>query len=166
MSEEKTPLKRIRKEKGYSVSQLARKAELAERTIYQIERNGRGNTETLRKLAGALDVSLDELLPPVGLTGNVRDAEIILASRNVSVVKGIEAGRDANIGLGKRPVEPQTLTGPYADLGNDPAARLVEEELSKLPEYQLPPEKKSKLIRSVRRHVKNIILDFVESLKD
>lgn len=161
-----SPFKRIRKEKGLSVSQLARKAELAERTVYQVERNGRGNCESLRKLANALDVSLDELVPPGGITGNVRGAEIIVGSRNVSVVKGIEAGRDANIDVKKMPDGPQILTGDHPDLGNDLAARLVEEELSKLPEGKLPPEKKRKLIKSVRRHVRNIILDFVESLAD
>lgn len=57
-----TPLRRIRKGKRLSVPMLARLAGVTEKTVYNIEKGLRqGNSETLRKLAKALEVNVNEL---------------------------------------------------------------------------------------------------------
>jgi len=56
-------LRRLRIEKGLSQARLAARAELDPSTVNQIERGAReASPSTLHKLAGALDVSLYELL--------------------------------------------------------------------------------------------------------
>lgn len=51
-------------------------------------------------------------------------------------------------------------------LDDDPAARLVEEELAQFPRLKLTESQKRKLIQIVRKHLKTTIPSLAESLKD
>ena len=67
MSSEITNLKNIkelRNKKGWSQEKLAREADISYQTLIKIERGGIKNPkiETMIKLAGALGVSIDELV--------------------------------------------------------------------------------------------------------
>lgn len=57
-------LKSLRAKKGYSLEKVARLADLSLNTVIRIESgiNRNPTIETLMKLAGALEVNLDELL--------------------------------------------------------------------------------------------------------
>lgn len=63
MDKTENPLREIRKLRGFSVSKLARLAEITERTVYNIEGGSHANMETLRKMAKALNVNVEELIP-------------------------------------------------------------------------------------------------------
>jgi DNA-binding XRE family transcriptional regulator len=54
-------LKRIRNQKGISVAKLAKLSGVPVRTIEDIERFGEGKISTAKKLAVALEMTLDEL---------------------------------------------------------------------------------------------------------
>lgn len=57
-------VKKLRKQKGLSQERLARLADVANNTIIKMEsgENKNPTLETLRKVAKALDVSVDELI--------------------------------------------------------------------------------------------------------
>ena len=57
-------LKKLRAKKGYSLEKVARRADLSLNTVIRIESgvNKNPTIDTLTKLAGALDVSVDDLL--------------------------------------------------------------------------------------------------------
>ena len=56
-------LKRARKERGFSVSRLARKSRISPFTIADLESDRRAPmVDEIRQLAGALDVAIDELM--------------------------------------------------------------------------------------------------------
>ena len=57
-------VERLRKQKGLSQERLARLADVANNTIIKIEsgENKNPTLETLRKVAKALDISVDELI--------------------------------------------------------------------------------------------------------
>lgn len=57
-------MEKLRKQKGLSQEKLARLADVANNTIIKIEsgENKNPTLETLRKVAKALDVSVDELI--------------------------------------------------------------------------------------------------------
>jgi len=57
-------IKRIRQEKGISQDRLSKRADLALNTIVNIEsgKNPNPTIETLKKIADALEVSIEELL--------------------------------------------------------------------------------------------------------
>jgi len=57
-------LRKLRKAKGLSQERLARLANVANNTIVKIEagKNKNPTLETLRKVAKALDISVDELI--------------------------------------------------------------------------------------------------------
>jgi len=57
-------LRKLRKTKGLSQERLARLANVANNTIVKIEagKNKNPTLETLRKVAKALDISVDELI--------------------------------------------------------------------------------------------------------
>ena len=57
-------IKRIRQAKGISQDRLSKRADLALNTIVNIEsgRNSNPTIETLKKIADALEVSIEELL--------------------------------------------------------------------------------------------------------
>jgi len=57
-------IRRIRKEKGISQDRLSKRADLALNTIVNIElgENSNPTIETLKKIADALEVSIEELL--------------------------------------------------------------------------------------------------------
>ena len=57
-------LKKIRLEKGLSVSELSRLSGVPVRTIEDLEKRKDGRVSTLIKLADALSVTLDELCRP------------------------------------------------------------------------------------------------------
>lgn len=57
-------LKKIRLEKGLSVSELSRLSCVPVRTIEDLEKRNDGRVSTLIKLADALSVTLDELCRP------------------------------------------------------------------------------------------------------
>jgi len=59
-----SPVKLWRKNRGLSLTALADKAEIGKGYLSQIESGGRkGTVQTLRRLAAALDVDLDDLAP-------------------------------------------------------------------------------------------------------
>lgn len=57
-------LKKLREEKGLSQEKLARLSDVANNTIVKIEagKNQNPTLDTLKKIAKALDVSVDELI--------------------------------------------------------------------------------------------------------
>ena len=57
-------LKKLREKKGFSQDRLARLADVANNTIIKIEQGENINPtlDTLKKMAKALDVSVDELI--------------------------------------------------------------------------------------------------------
>ena len=57
-------LRKIRLEKGLSVSELSRLSGVPVRTIEDLEKRNDGRVSTLIKLADALSVTLDELCRP------------------------------------------------------------------------------------------------------
>lgn len=63
ISQSESPVKIYREYRGYTQSQLAKKVDVAQNTISDIE-NGKkdGSTKTLKKIAIALDVDLDDLV--------------------------------------------------------------------------------------------------------
>lgn len=84
MEVKENPLRKIRRSKKFSVSELAKRSDLTERTIYNIETGIRfGSTETLRKLAEVLGVTIEELLPPLPKGSPSDDADEDLAMRLV-----------------------------------------------------------------------------------
>ena len=54
-------VKELREARGISQEHLAYKAGVAVKTISRLERSGRANSETLRSVAAALGVGLDDL---------------------------------------------------------------------------------------------------------
>lgn len=62
----KLDIKRIRKEKGISQEELAEKSGVSRPTISNLENNPDAvtTTDTLQKIALALDVKVSDLLPP------------------------------------------------------------------------------------------------------
>ena len=54
-------LKEIRTKKGLSVPELVALSDVPRRTIQDLETRGDGRVSTVKKLAKALDVSMDEL---------------------------------------------------------------------------------------------------------
>lgn len=59
-----TTIKKLRKEKGLSQEKLARLADVANNTIIKIEagKNQNPTLDTLKKIAKALEISIDELI--------------------------------------------------------------------------------------------------------
>lgn len=57
-------LKAARTARGWSYDKLARMAEVAKGTVVEIERGRSPRIDTLRRIADALGVSLDDLCPP------------------------------------------------------------------------------------------------------
>ncbi|MFC1658891.1 helix-turn-helix domain-containing protein [Candidatus Omnitrophota bacterium] len=57
-------IKKLRKKHGLSQEELAKKADITYSTLIKIESGANGNPtiKTLKKIADALDVSLDELV--------------------------------------------------------------------------------------------------------
>ena len=57
-------IKRLRENKGLSQEKLARMADVANNTIIKIEsgKNDNPTLDTLKKIAKALDISVDELI--------------------------------------------------------------------------------------------------------
>jgi XRE family transcriptional regulator, regulator of sulfur utilization len=88
-------LRRLRIARHLSLSELARATAMSKATLSSIE-NGRANptVETLAGLAGALRVSLSELLdePPLGIVTIVRQAQGRLEHRDGRQERLIDAG--------------------------------------------------------------------------
>lgn len=64
MSNIQKTLRRLREEKGLSQEKLARLADVANNTIIKIEvgKNQNPTLDTLKKIANALEVSVDDLI--------------------------------------------------------------------------------------------------------
>ncbi len=58
-------IRNTRLRRGMSVAELAEKAGMAAKTVYDIERGSATRITTVRKVAAALDVEIAELLAPV-----------------------------------------------------------------------------------------------------
>ncbi|MBI4332611.1 MAG: helix-turn-helix transcriptional regulator [Chloroflexi bacterium] len=111
-----TPLRRIRKARGLSLSELARLAGLTEKSIYNLENErSQPTSRTLRKLAEVLGVAPGELIPPVSIGGNATDAQIIVGCQGVALAKNIKAGRDVAVAPGGRFLSAQPSVGVTPD---------------------------------------------------
>jgi|KBSSwiS6_1023812.scaffolds.fasta_scaffold05842_4 transcriptional regulator with XRE-family HTH domain len=58
-------IKQLREERQMSQERLAYTSGVAVKTIQRLEQTGRANSETLRSVAAALGVGLDDLFEPV-----------------------------------------------------------------------------------------------------
>lgn len=58
-------IKQLREERDMSQERLAYMSGVAVKTIQRLEQTGRANSETLRAVAAALGVGLDDLFEPV-----------------------------------------------------------------------------------------------------
>ncbi len=55
-------VKELRREKGYSVSQLAKRSGISAMTVNDVEAKGYGSIEVLKRIADALEVEFEELV--------------------------------------------------------------------------------------------------------
>lgn len=125
-------IRRIRKEKGLTQSQLAKKAGISEISVRKYESGKRKpKLETMEKIANALDVPLDEILDHRSLLLQLMESLQISGDDENEIL-------DDNTNEERPVITERYIIFELQKLNIDGQIRLLEhiEDLSKIPEYQ------------------------------
>jgi len=116
-------IRRFREQRSWTQAHLAEAAALSERTVQRAEEGKPIGAESLQAIAGALDVSLDDLRRPPGQA----EMEKIKSRYSVVRLQRIERGADVGRVFGGAHAMNFDCPGVDSEAGEDAAAELEQE---------------------------------------